>query len=211
MQKFDVSKDAWVLIVMNTQVDYCDEEKGSRVVAGVGDDPTMEVATDNIAALIAKPFKRIVISSDVHPRRPDTMEQSVEQSLSGENSHCIERTPGVHLISKIEQALCGRSSKPVRKGEHPSLICNSIGTSPEFTTHVSTLRGHNVKHVVICGFPFNSAVAMTAIEHINQQFEHVYVVMDATRSDPPPNKNPEQMKQALELLGVELVKTKDFV
>jgi nicotinamidase-related amidase len=76
---------------------------------------------------------------------------------------------------------------------------------------VSTLRGHNVNHVVICGFPFNSAVAMTAIEHVNQQFEHVYIVMDATRSDVPPSRNPEQMKQALELLGVELVKTKDFV
>ena len=210
MQMFDVSKDAWALIVMNAQVDYCDEEKGSRLVQGVGDDPSMGVATDNIAALIAKPFKRIVVSSDVHPRRPDNMEH-VEQSLSGEKSHCIERTPGAHLIPKIEQALVGRSSKPVRKGEHPSLICNSIGTSPEFSTHVSTLRGLGVKHVVICGFPFNSAVAMTAIEHVNQQFEHVYIVMDATRSDPAPSRNPEQIKQALELLGVELVKTKDFV
>jgi len=210
MQMFDVSKDAWALIVMNAQVDYCDEEKGSRLVQGVGDDPSMGVATDNIAALIAKPFKRIVVSSDVHPRRPDNMEH-VEQSLSGEKSHCIERTPGAHLIPKIEQALVGRSSKPVRKGEHPSLICNSIGTSPEFSTHVSTLRGLGVKHVVICGFPFNSAVAMTAIEHVNQQFEHVYIVMDATMSDPAPSRNPEQMKQALELLGVELVKTKDFV
>jgi hypothetical protein len=35
--------------------------------------------------------------------------------------------------------------------------------------------------------------------------------MDAIRSDPAPSRNPEQMKQALELLGVELVKTKDFV
>jgi len=210
MQMFDVSKDAWALIVMNAQVDYCDEEKGSRLVQGVGDDPSMDVATDNIAALIAKPFKRIVVSSDVHPRRPDNMEH-VEQSLSGEKSHCIERTPGAHLIPKIEQALVGRSSKPVRKGEHPSLICNSIGTSPEFSTHVSTLRGLGVKHVVICGFPFNSAVAMTGIEHVNQQFEHVYIVMDATRSDPAPSRNPEQIKQALELLGVELVKTNDFV
>jgi nicotinamidase-related amidase len=211
MQKFDVSRDAWALIVMNAQVDYCDEEKGSRLVQGVAGDPAMEVATDNIVALIAKPFKRIVVSSDVHPRRPDTTEQSVEQSLSGEKSHCIERTPGVHLIPKIEQALVGKSSKPIRKGDHPSLISNSIGTSPEFSTHVSTLRGHNVKHVVICGFPFNSAVAMTAIEHVNQQFEHVYIVMDATRSDEAPSRNPEQMKQALELLGVELVKTNDFV
>jgi len=210
MQMFDVSKDAWALIVMNAQVDYCDEEKGSRLVQGVGDDPSMGVATDNIAALIAKPFKRIVVSSDVHPRRPDNMEH-VEQSLSGEKSHCIERTPGAHLIPKIEQALVGRSSKPVRKGEHPSLICNSIGTSPEFSTHVSTLRGLGVKHVVICGFPFNSAVAMTGIEHVNQQFEHVYIVMDATMSDPAPSRNPEKMRQALELLGVELIKTKDFV
>ena len=211
MQKFDVSKDSWALIVMNAQVDYCDAEKGSRLVQGVVGDVSMEVATDNIAALIAKPFKRIVISSDVHPRRPDAMEQNVEQSLSGEKSHCIERTPGVHLIPKIEQALVGKSSKPIRKGEHPSLISNSVGTSPEFSTHVSTLRGHNVKHVVVCGFPFTSAVAMTAIEHINQQFEHVYVVMDATRSDAAPSRGPEQMKQALELLGVELVMIKDFV
>jgi nicotinamidase-related amidase len=137
--------------------------------------------------------------------------EHVEQSLSREKRHCIERTPGVHLIPKIEQALCGKSSKPVRKGEHPSLICNSIGTSPEFSTHVSTLRGLGTRHVVICGFPFNSAVGMTAIEHINQQFEHVYVVLDATRSDPAPSRSPEQMKQALHLLGVELIQMKDFV
>ncbi len=210
MQKFDVSKDIWALIVMNAQVDYCDEEKGSRVVQGVAGDLPMEVVTDNIAALIAKPFRRIVVSNDVHPRRPDNSE-NVEQSLSGEQSHCIERTPGAHLIPKIEQALVGKSSRPVRKGEHPSLICNSIGTSPEFSTHVSTLRGLNVKHVVVCGFPFSSAVAMTAIEHVNQEFEHVYIVMDATRSDAAPNRSPEKMKQAAELLGVELVTTKDFV
>ncbi len=209
MQQFDVSKDIWTLIVMNAQVDYCDEEKGSRVVEGVSGDLAMDMVTDNIVALIAKPFRRIVVSNDIHPRRPDHME-NVEQSLAGEKSHCIERTPGVHLIPKIEQALVGRSSRPVRKGEHPSLICNSIGTSPEFSTHVSTLRGLHVKHVVVCGFPFASAVAMTAIEHINQEFEHVYVVTDATRSDAAPSKSPENMKKALELLGVELVTTKDF-
>jgi len=210
MQQLDVSKDIWTLILINAQVDYCDEEKGSRVVEGVAGDPSMAAATDAIAALIAKPFKRIVVSNDIHPRRPDNMEH-VEQSLSGEQSHCIERTPGAHLIPKIEQALCGKASRPVRKGEHPSLICNSIGTSPEFSTHVSTLRGLGVKHVVICGFPFNSAVAMTAIEHANQQFEHVYVVLDATRSDPAPNQDPGKIKQALELLGVKLVKLQDFV
>ena len=209
MQQFDVSKDIWALIVMNAQVDYCDEEKGSRVVEGVAGDPSMEVVTDNIVALIAKPFRRIVVSNDIHPRRPDAMEH-VEQSLSGEKSHCIERTPGVHLIPKIELALVGKSSRPVRKGEHPSLICNSIGTSPEFSTHVSTLRSLNVKHVVVCGFPFSSAVAMTAIEHINQEFEHVYVVMDATRSDAAPSRSPDNMKKALELLGVELVTVKEF-
>ncbi len=209
MQQFDVSKDVWALIVMNAQVDYCDEEKGSRVVEGVAGDLPMAVVTDNIAALINKPFRRIVVSNDIHPRRPDNSE-NVEQSLSGEKSHCIERTPGAHLIPKIEQALVGKSSRPVRKGEHPSLICNSIGTSPEFTTHISTLRGLNVKNVVVVGFPFTTAVAMTAIEHINQQFEHVYVVMDATRSDASPCKSPENMKKALELLGVELVTTKDF-
>ncbi len=209
MQQFDVSKDIWALIVMNAQVDYCDEEKGSRVVKGVAGDLSMAEVTDNIASLIAKPFRRIVVSNDIHPRRPDHMEH-VEQSLSGEKSHCIERTPGAHLIPKIEQALVGKSSRPVRKGEHPSLICNSIGTSPEFSTHVSTLRSLNVKHVVVCGFPFSSAVAMTAIEHINQEFEHVYIVMDATRSDAAPNRSPENMKQAVELLGVELVTVKDF-
>ena len=210
MQKFDVSKDAWALIVMNAQVDYCDEEKGSRVVQGVAGDPSMAVATDTIVKLINKPFKRIVISSDVHPRRPDTMEQSVEQSLSGEKRHCIEKTPGARLIPKIEQALVGKSSKPIRKGEHPSLISNSVGTSPEFSTHVSTLRGLGIKHVVICGFPFNSAVAMTAIEHVNQQFEHVYVVLDATRSDSAPKRSPEQMTQALQLLGVELIRSEQL-
>jgi hypothetical protein len=30
-------------------------------------------------------------------------------------------------------------------------------------------------------------------------------------SDPAPSRNPEQIKQALELLGVELVKAKDFL
>lgn len=210
MQKFDVSKEGWALIIMNAQVDYCDEEKGSRVVKGVAGDPSMAVATDNIAALIAKPFKRILVSSDVHPRRPDTMEPTVEQSISGETSHCIEKTSGAHLIPKIEQALVGKSSHPIRKGEHPSLISNSVGTSPMFSTHVSTLRGLNIKHVVVCGFPFNSAVAMTAIEHINQQFENVYVVTDATRSDQGTKRNPEQMKQALELLGARLVLTNQF-
>jgi nicotinamidase-related amidase len=210
MQQLDVSKDIWTLIVMNAQVDYCDEERGSRFVEGVAGDPSMEVVTDNIVALIAKPFRRIVVSNDIHPRRPDHMED-VEQSLAGENRHCIERTPGVRLIPKIEQALVGKSSRPVRKGDHPSLICNSIGTSPEFSTHVSTLRGLHVKHVVVCGFPFTSGVAMTAIEHINQEFEHVYVVIDATRSDAPPGQSPEKMKQALELLRVELVSIKDFV
>ena len=115
------------------------------------------------------------------------------------------------LEEVIEQALVGKSSKPVRKGEHPSLICNSIGTSPEFSTHVSTLRSLGVRHVVICGFPFNSAVAMTAIEHVNQQFEHVYIVTDATRSDAGTSRDPEKMKQALGLLGVELVSLSDFV
>ena len=210
MQKFDVSKDACALIVMNCQIDYCDEEKGSRVVKGVAGDPSMATATENIVALINKPFKRIVVSNDIHPRRPDSMAH-VEQSLSGETSHCIEKTPGAHLIPKIEQALVGKSSKPVRKGEHPSLICNSIGTSPEFSTHVSTLRSLDIRHVVICGFPFNSAVAMTAIEHVNQQFENVYVVTDATRSDASPSRDPERMKQALELLGVKLVTVKDIV
>jgi hypothetical protein len=52
MQRFDVSKETWALIVINGQVDYCDEEKGSRLVQGVAGDPAMEVATDNIAALI---------------------------------------------------------------------------------------------------------------------------------------------------------------
>lgn len=210
MPKFDVSKDACALIVMNCQVDYCDEEKGSRVVKGVAGDPAMATATDNVVVLINKPFKRIVVSSDIHPRRPDAMAH-VEQSLSGEKSHCIEKTPGAHLIPKIEQALVGKSSRPVRKGEHPSLICNSIGTSPEFSTHVSTLRSLGIRHVVVCGFPFNSAVAMTAIEHINQQFEKVSIVADATRSDAGTGHDPQKMKQALELLGVELVSIKDFV
>ena len=163
----------------------------------------MEVVISNIVKLISLPFGLRVCSTDMH-----TMGENAAE-FDEYGSHCVEKTAGIKLLQPVEVALANASSLPLRKGQDPAVIGNSVALSPDFPLHIRMLREKLVNKIFLCGFPFNSAVAMSAIEYINQHLgsknADVYVILDATRSDPPPRRAPKGLRECLKFFGVKFV------
>jgi nicotinamidase-related amidase len=193
------------LTIINPQVDYGDE-KGKRFVKGVENDAydyPIEVVISNIVKLISLPFGLRVCSTDMHTIDSNSAE------VDEYGVHCLEKTPGIKLLQPVKVALADVSSLPLRKGQDPVVIGNSVALSPDFPSHIRMLRNKCVSKVFLCGLPFNSAVAMSAIEYMNQHLgaknASVYVILDATRSDPPPRREPKGLRECLEFFGVKFV------
>jgi nicotinamidase-related amidase len=202
--RFNVDS-SMALTIINPQVDYGDE-KGKRFVKGVESDEynyPMEVVISNIVKLISLPFGLRVCSTDMHTIGSNAAE------VDEYGEHCVEKTSGIKLLQPVKVALADVSSLPLRKGQDHVVIGNSVVLSPDFPSHIRMLRDKSVNKIFLCGLPFNSAVAMSAIEYINQHLgfkkANVYVILDATRSDTPPRRDPKGLRECLDFFGVKFV------
>ena len=193
------------LILMNMQVDYGDPERGSRFVSGYQGDrysfPIKQIV-QNVARLIRLPFGVRVSSTDMHPHHKGGAVEVAERSEYVE--HCVERTPGIKVLPEINVALSEVSSMPVRRGQDPAIFGNSISMSPDFSHLIRALREKKISRVFFCGFPFNSAIASSVKAIIDQHLwtnAQIFVVLDGVKSDPPPRRDPERLRDFLQWYG----------